>query len=624
MEKSIELTLKASELRYRRLFEAAQDGILILDAETGLIEDVNPYLVKILGFSREEFIEKRLWEVGAFRDIEANQDAFKALQEDEYIRYANLPLRAKDGRLLQVEFVSNVYLVGEKKVIQCNIRDNTAHKKAEENLQDFEERYHRLIEHLPAVVYLTARGHAHAMRFVSQPIVGLLGYSVEEWLADINLWSKSLHPDDRQRVLAKATDAERNNLPFEMEYRMLACDGRLVWVHDQTTPGNNSNDKRQLRQGIMLDITARKQSEEKIRRQLEHLTALSGIDRIIAANFDLQLSLSEILVHVTKELSIDAADILILNSNSHILEFGAECGFHTKAVRKAQIHLGENFAGRVAMERRLIQIPNLRNELGNLNLPALLSGEDFSCYYGVPLISKGQVKGVLEVFHRFAFHPDAEWFDFFNALAGQAAIAIENVALFESLQRSNSELTLAYDATIEGWSHALDLRDKETEGHTQRVTEMTIKLARAFGFSEEELVQVRWGALLHDIGKLGVPDGILLKPGPLTDEEWVIMKMHPTFAYQMLSPIRYLRSALEIPYSHHEKWDGTGYPNGLEGIQIPLIARIFAVVDVWDALRSDRPYRAAWPEEKVYEHIRALSGTHFDPQVVEKFLQIIR
>ena len=238
------------------------------------------------------------------------------------------------------------------------------------------------------------------------------------------------------------------------------------------------------------------------------------------------------------------------------------------------------------------------------------------------LISKGQVKGVLEVFHRLAFTPDAEWFDFFNALAGQAAIAIENVSLFESLQRSNSELMLAYNATIEGWSHALDLRDKETEGHTQRVTEMILQLARAFGLSEEELVQVRWGALLHDIGKLGVPDGILLKPGPLTDEEWVIMKMHPTFAYEMLSPIRYLRAALEIPYYHHEKWDGSGYPNGLKGDKIPLVARIFAVVDVWDALRSDRPYRAAWPEDKVFQFICASSGTHFDPKVVETFMKV--
>jgi putative nucleotidyltransferase with HDIG domain len=250
-----------------------------------------------------------------------------------------------------------------------------------------------------------------------------------------------------------------------------------------------------------------------------------------------------------------------------------------------------------------------------------LKDENFVCYFGVPLIIKGQVKGVLEVFHRAALEPDAEWFDFLNTLAGQSAIAVEIVTLFESLQHSNSDLFLAYDATIEGWSHALDLRDKETEGHTQRVTGRTVELARLLGVSEADLVQVRWGALLHDIGKMGVPDGILLKPGPLTDEEWVAMKKHPTFANDMLTPIRYLNLALDIPYCHHEKWDGSGYPRGLKGEHIPLTARIFAMVDVWDALTSDRPYRPAWPEEKALGHIRSLSGTHFDPQVVKIILE---
>ena len=182
---------------------------------------------------------------------------------------------------------------------------------------------------------------------------------------------------------------------------------------------------------------------------------------------------------------------------------------------------------------------------------------------------------------------------------------------------------MAYDATIEGWSRALDLRDKETEGHSQRVTEMAVNLARAFDFGEDELVQVRWGSLLHDIGKMGVPDGILFKPGALTEEEWVVMKKHPLFAHDLLAPVAYLRLALDIPYCHHEKWDGTGYPRGLKGNQIPPTARIFAVIDVWDALCSDRPYRAAWPQEKIREHIRALSGTHFDPQVVDRFLKMV-
>jgi putative nucleotidyltransferase with HDIG domain len=234
---------------------------------------------------------------------------------------------------------------------------------------------------------------------------------------------------------------------------------------------------------------------------------------------------------------------------------------------------------------------------------------------------KEQVKGVLELFQHTELEPNDEWLKFLHALANQAAIAIDNSSLFKDLQESNIELTQAYDATIQGWSRALDLRDKETEGHTQRVTELTIKLGHQFGLSENELVHLRRGALLHDIGKMGVPDAILLKPGSLTDEEWIIMRKHPTFAYEMLSPIHYLQSALDIPYCHHEKWDGTGYPRGLSGDQIPFAARIFAVVDVWDALTSDRPYRAAWPEEKVLDHIRSLVGTHFDPQVAKVCLE---
>jgi putative nucleotidyltransferase with HDIG domain len=267
----------------------------------------------------------------------------------------------------------------------------------------------------------------------------------------------------------------------------------------------------------------------------------------------------------------------------------------------------------------MVKIPDVAASGTVFAKSELLEQENVAAYFAVPLITKGEIKGVLEIFQRTPFNPKEEWLDFLRTLAGQAAIAIDNFHLFEGLEQSNDELKLAYDATIEGWSHALDLRDKETEGHTLRVSEMTVKLARDLGLGDKELTQVRWGALLHDIGKMGIPDGILLKPGPLTDEEWVIMKKHPVFAYEMLAPIHYLKAALDIPYCHHEKWDGTGYPRGLKGEQIPLAARIFTVVDVWDALTSDRPYRQAWSEEKARQHLQAGAGTHFDPQVVKTF-----
>jgi putative two-component system response regulator len=192
----------------------------------------------------------------------------------------------------------------------------------------------------------------------------------------------------------------------------------------------------------------------------------------------------------------------------------------------------------------------------------------------------------------------------------------------EKLQKSHRHLLEAYDATIAGWSHAMDLRDRETEGHSHRVTDLTLKLARAFGISDEELTHVRHGSLLHDMGKLGIPDSILQKPNSLTDEEWATMRKHPQFAYDMLYPIEYLRAALDIPLCHHEKWDGTGYPRGLKGEEIPLAARIFAIVDVWDALTSNRPYRPAWSKEAALNFIREQSGRHFDPQVADLFFKV--
>ena len=190
------------------------------------------------------------------------------------------------------------------------------------------------------------------------------------------------------------------------------------------------------------------------------------------------------------------------------------------------------------------------------------------------------------------------------------------------LEQLNAELIIAYDKTIEGWSNALDLRDKETEGHTRRVTEKTLTLARAYGMTEDELKHVWRGALLHDVGKLGIPDSILLKPGKLTDEEWAIMKRHPIHAYEWLSQITYLKPALDIPYCHHEKWDGTGYPRGLKGDEIPISARLFAIIDVWDAITSDRPYRKPMTQEEACQYILSQSGCHFDPTVVELFNKI--
>lgn len=365
-----------------------------------------------------------------------------------------------------------------------------------------------------------------------------------------------------------------------------------------------------------------KQRTSQLERQFRRLAALREIDVAITSSLDLRVTLRVFVQQVISQLEVDAAAVLLLNSHSHMLTHTVSQGFRSRDIERTQQRLGEGHAGLAAWERRLVHIPNLA-EAADFRRKAFIASEDFVVYFGLPLIAKGEVKGVLEVYHRAPLSPDTEWLSFLEALAGQAAIAIDNANLFNDLHRSNVELQLAYDATIEGWSRAMDLRDRETEGHTQRVTEMTISLARMAGMENSDLVNVKRGALLHDMGKLGIPDAILLKPGPLTAEEWAIMKKHPEFAFEMLSPITYLHPALDIPYCHHEKWDGSGYPRGLKGAQIPLVARLFAVVDVWDALRSNRPYRAAWPEEEARQYIRAQAGAHFDPQAVELFFRAL-
>jgi response regulator RpfG family c-di-GMP phosphodiesterase/PAS domain-containing protein/putative methionine-R-sulfoxide reductase with GAF domain len=357
--------------------------------------------------------------------------------------------------------------------------------------------------------------------------------------------------------------------------------------------------------------------------RLQRLSALHSIDMAITSSLDLNLTLGVLLEQVLSQMQVDAADILLFDPALFWLEFASGRGFLHPEVWYETLSLNDTPAGKVAMERRILSIPDI-SQSDQVQAGLFAREEGFRSYFAAPLIAKGQIKGVLELFHREEFNPDNEWLGFLETLSTQAAIAIDSAELFERLQQSNEELRLAYDATIEGWSRALELRNQETYGHAQRVTDMTIHLARRMGVRDDEIQHYRRGVLLHDIGKMAIPDSILLKDGPLTPEEQENMRKHPVYAYELLHPITYLRLALDIPYSHHEWWDGSGYPRGLKGEEIPLSARIFAVVDVWDALRSDRSYRPAWPAHKVVEHIRSLSGTHFDPRVVDEFIKMLQ
>jgi PAS domain S-box-containing protein len=362
---------------------------------------------------------------------------------------------------------------------------------------------------------------------------------------------------------------------------------------------------------------------EQTDQRLRRLSALHVVDMAISASIDLRVTLSVLLDQITTQLKVQAADVLLLNPHTQLLSWAAGRGFRSSAASQIQLRLGQGLAGLAALDRRVVSVPHLEAHSELVTAAPREETTGFTSYYAAPLISKGQVKGVLEIFSREPLDPDPEWVEYLETMANQAAIAVENATLFEDLQRTNTDLVAAYDATIEGWSRALELHDQEPVGHTLRVAETTVMFARAIGVRDTELIHIRRGALIHDIGKMAVPDYILQKEGVLTEEELAIVRRHPTFAFELLSPINYLRPALDIPYYHHEQWDGGGYPHGLKGDQIPLPARLFAIVDVWDALRNHRPHRKAWPEERVRHFLRSQSGRHFDPQALDVFFRLL-
>lgn len=364
---------------------------------------------------------------------------------------------------------------------------------------------------------------------------------------------------------------------------------------------------------------------EQMEQQLRRLETLHNIEVTINSTFDLRLMLNIVLEHVAAQLGVDAADILLFNATTQTLSYFTGRGFRAQMAQGAPIKMGAGFAGKAAMSRSTVVISDLKTAPPDLTLndPRNLNAEGFMAYCGVPLLAKGVIKGVLEVFHRAPFAPESEWLDFLEAVGTQTTIAIDNIQLFDNLQRANTNLNLSYDETLKSWARISDQRAHRDEDYTRRATDLTLLLAQTLGVKDTDLTQLRHGALLHDVGSLLIPDAILLKADSLTAEEQALIRHHPEHSRQILSTIRQLQLVLDIPLYHHERWDGSGYPHGLTGEQIPLAARIFAVVNVWMAVRSARPYRAAWSETQARDYLRAMAGVQFDLKVVETFLIVI-
>jgi len=616
--KRAEQQLRESEELFAKAFYQSPIGITLTNLEDMTVRDVNDAMLEMIGFTRDQIVGQKTLDLKLDIAPEIRAAMVRKLQEGRWFHNQEVSIGLPNGETRYLLNSGALVDIGGKPHNLGLFQDITERKRAEHAVLKSEQQMNALVSSLDDIIFeFDEQGTylniwAGNETLLVQPKEQLLGQRIVDALGDEN--GRPFND-----AVKRVTSGGQSEI---IEYSLDVLGGKrwfLASVSPIVAPDNSYRNASML----VRDISRRKRAEERIQNQLQRLHSLRDIDSIISSSFDLNLSLETILSTVLAELKVDATDVLVFDSVSHLLEYRAGLGFRSKDLLGDELRIGEGIIGRSITERRPIHIRDLRERAHEFIRKNLLYEEKFIGYYCIPLINKGQVKGVLEVFHRSELDPDQEWVDFLHTLAGQTAMAIENATLFDDLQRSNLELGLAHDQTIEGWSRALDLRGRETGGHTQRVTQLTFRLGLEFGLGSTELLQIRRGALLHDIGNLGVPDQILFKPGPLTDEEWAKMRQHPQFAYDLISPIHYLLPALDIPYCHHEKWDGTGYPRGLKGEQIPIAARLFAVVDVWDSLCNDRPYRARWPQEKALEYIRSQAGTHFDPKCVELFLQVM-
>ncbi len=484
-----------------------------------------------------------------------------------------------------------------------------------------EARFRLLAENALDVIFRLRFRPSIRFEYISPALASITGFSPDEAYNDCSV------------VLAPLTESIPS---FKSFLRMIKANSKPELVFPFTTKDNRRimlemrgrvtfDEKNQPEHldAIIRDITERVEIETKLQNRMQKLKSLHTIDTAINSSFDISFTYLILLEQVVALIKGSAAVIVLFEPNPSVRTVAATSGFITPEILLHPQLVNDPLLVKATLERKVVSLSGDTIVRNDFPLHVLFKNEDIVGYFAFPMIVKGAVKGVLEIFSRDVDLLDDETSSFLETIAQSAAIAMESTQNFEKLQRTNKELIQTYDDTLIGWVNFLDLRDKETEGHTLRAQDMTLLICTEFGYSLEELSDIRRGVLLHDIGKVGVPDAILNKPGPLTAEERLIMQKHPEFAYQMLYPIAYLRPALDIPYCHHEKWDGSGYPRGLKGEEIPLSARIFAIVDVFDALMSDRPYRKAWKLQQVLDYIREGSGSHFDPSIVEKCLELL-
>ena len=606
--------LSASNSRYIHTIDALEDAIHYIDDEFHIVyfNKVLHSWSKILGIQTNDVIGKDLFKVFSFLDDQVRIEYDEVFQTGK--TKITTDINKINGHAVQVE----TYKIpihgkaGKIKGVITLMRDISARVQEMEKLLYQSQLLDNIQNHIIAA---NLEGE---ITFANKVAADIAGKPKDE-LIGLPVQTIGVKLDENGEDIFEQT---KQNGEWQGIIAINNAENSEVLMESKTWLMLDENGQPQGIVGSSTDITRRRRAEKQVANQVKRLKALRTIDEAIISRYNLEEVMYVLLLQVTELMHVDAAYALLYNPETQKLENACSRGFRTRALQNVKLELGKGYAGKAAVDKKIFHYTNIADLDNDLMNDPFIKQEKFVDYFGVPLLVKNQLVGVLELFHREALNPDKDWLEFLETLGNQAAIAIHNAELFKELQHSNSELSQAYDTTLQGWARALELRDLETEGHSQRVTEMTLQLALKEGLSNDELLQIRRGSLLHDIGKMGIPDSILFKPGPLNEQEWQIMRQHTYYGREMLYPIEFLRSALDIVEYHHEKWDGSGYPNGLVEEEIPLAARMFAVADVWDSLIHERPYKKAWSKVTALEYIKSQSGKHFDPHVVGLFLEL--
>jgi PAS domain S-box-containing protein len=567
---SVKGALKEGEQRYRMLAEVSFAGILI--SENGIIVDLNDQLAELSGYQREELLGQSVMILVA---PESHEDAARAIQANRLEPYEITALR-KDGSVFPVEVRARMTRVKDRTLRFSVVQDISDRKHMESVLRASENKF--------ATAFLTSPDSININQLedglyleINQGFTELTGFTRDDVAGktslEINIWA---NPEDRAKLIAGLKkDGEVKNL--EAPFRLKSGAVKVGLMSAKIIDING----RRCILSVTRDISDRKKIEQELRSHEEKL-------RLLTDN----------MVDIISQIDSDRNFIYVSPSLKRV--FGYE---------------PNEILGKPAFE--LIHPDDIEPALTKV-LETRKRGETSLLLRYRWRHANGSylwVESATRLLNDEQGRP-------FGAIFGTRDITERELAE-QKIQALHNELLLAYDETLEGWSRALNLRDPNTDGHSKRVVDMTVRLAKAVGIPESEIIHVRRGAILHDIGKMGIPDHILLKPEPLTDKEWQTMRLHPVFAYNMLANIPFLKPALDIPYYHHEKWDGSGYPRGLKGADIPLAARAFTIIDTLDALTSDRSYRLAWERATALDYIRARSGSWFDPEIVEMFFDTI-